>query len=137
MEFPYFRKFREAETGAVTTDWTIITAAITGLGIAATAALFPGISSLSDDVEVSLTNYDITATLDPSASSPPALLGLKQAVYDDYVAAASAFTNKKLLNQLNKLSAYAAVTSSGTAQERRKHDKYNALLALARSRGLK
>ena len=36
--FKLFKKFEEAEDGAVTVDWVVLTAAVVGLGVAALAA---------------------------------------------------------------------------------------------------
>ncbi len=43
-------EFLSSDSGAVTVDWTVITAAIVGLGIASYTVIMPGISDLSTDV---------------------------------------------------------------------------------------
>ena len=47
-------KFLNDESGAVTVDWVVLTAAIVGLGIAVLASVSDGITDLSDDVSESL-----------------------------------------------------------------------------------
>ena len=37
--FKLFKKFENAEDGAVTVDWVVLTAAVVGLGLAALAAI--------------------------------------------------------------------------------------------------
>ena len=47
-------KFLNDESGAVTVDWVVLTAAIVGLGIAVLASVSDGVTDLSDDVGESL-----------------------------------------------------------------------------------
>lgn len=47
-------KFCASESGAVTVDWTVLTAAIVGLGLTSVAAVRTGTSSLGVSVESSL-----------------------------------------------------------------------------------
>ncbi|MEI4487684.1 pilus assembly protein [Frigidibacter sp. MR17.14] len=52
--FNYLNTFRKEDDGAVTVDWVVLTAAIVGLGIAATSLLSGGVSDLSGDIKTSL-----------------------------------------------------------------------------------
>lgn len=54
-----FTNFNNDESGAVTVDWVVLTAAIVGLGIAVLAAVSSGVSDLSTDT--------ITITTAPNA----------------------------------------------------------------------
>ena len=47
-------KFRNDESGAVTVDWVVLTAAIVGLGIAVLASVSDGITDLSDETSDTL-----------------------------------------------------------------------------------
>jgi len=136
MDFAVFKSFRDAESGAVTTDWTVITAAVTGLGIATTGALYSGVSSLSGDIGVSLENFSISASFDPAPTPAPVLLGLSQAAYETYSATVAGFTDNRVLRQIENFSIYENVTAQGTAAQRRRHDRLTALRAEARRRGL-
>jgi hypothetical protein len=49
-------RFLWDESGAVTVDWTVLTAAIVGLGVASAAAVRTGTTALGSDVEASLSN---------------------------------------------------------------------------------
>ncbi len=48
------QQFIEDETGAVTVDWVVLTAAMVGLGVAATGAVIGGVGDLSQDISDSL-----------------------------------------------------------------------------------
>lgn len=63
--FDMIKKFRNDESGAVTVDWVVLTAAIVGLGIAVVVAVGPGINSLAGnisdavgDIKVGVTGVD-------------------------------------------------------------------------------
>ena len=54
-----FKRFISDETGAVTVDWTVITAAIVGLGIASSSLISNGIKDLAGDVNQQLNATNI------------------------------------------------------------------------------
>jgi hypothetical protein len=60
--FKLAKKFNEAEDGAVTVDWVVLTAAVVGLGVAALAAVKKGTGSLSTKINNYLSSQDITST---------------------------------------------------------------------------
>ncbi len=53
------KSFLSNESGAVTVDWTVMTAAITGLGIATYGVVSGGVSDLSGDVAGHLSGFEI------------------------------------------------------------------------------
>jgi Flp pilus assembly pilin Flp len=57
-----FKNFKNDESGAVTVDWVVLTAAIVGLGIAVLAAVSDGISNLSDDIDTQLSGQAISTS---------------------------------------------------------------------------
>ena len=61
--FDLIKKFHNDESGAVTVDWVVLTAAIVGLGIAVIVAVGPSIVELAEGIgaEVTETNigYDV------------------------------------------------------------------------------
>ena len=57
----YIKNFAKSESGAVTVDWVVLTAAIVGLGLAVMAVVSAGVEDLSTDIETSLTNQNVTA----------------------------------------------------------------------------
>jgi Flp pilus assembly pilin Flp len=50
-----FFNFAKDESGAVTVDWVVLTAAIVGLGIAVLATVSGGVNTLSADIAGDLT----------------------------------------------------------------------------------
>ena len=48
--FDLFKKFHNDESGAVTVDWVVLTAAIVGLGIAVIVAVGPSIVQLAEGI---------------------------------------------------------------------------------------
>ena len=48
--FDLFKKFHNDESGAVTVDWVVLTAAIVGLGIAVIVAIAPAIDTLAGNI---------------------------------------------------------------------------------------
>ncbi len=56
------KTFHADESGAVTVDWVVLTAAIVGLGLAVITSVRSGVSSLATDISSSLTSASV-ATL--------------------------------------------------------------------------
>jgi Flp pilus assembly pilin Flp len=50
--------FLSDESGAVTVDWVVLTAAIVGLGLAVMSVVSGGVEDLSGDISTALTNTD-------------------------------------------------------------------------------
>ncbi len=60
------KRFIEDQSGAVTVDWTVMTAAIVGLGIATYGVVSGGIQNLSGDVDLHLRQDHISTSFGPS-----------------------------------------------------------------------
>ena len=58
----FVKTFLADESGAVTVDWVVLTAAIVGLGIAVMASVSGGLEDLSGDIEDQLTGQGISTT---------------------------------------------------------------------------
>ena len=67
------KNFAKSESGAVTVDWVVLTAALVGLGLAVMAVVSSGVENLGTDIRNSLantnpstnpfgTNTDVTAS---------------------------------------------------------------------------
>lgn len=56
-----FKKFRSDESGAVTVDWVVLTAAIVGLGIAVVAAVGPGLETLAENIDTAVRGIEVDA----------------------------------------------------------------------------
>ena len=52
--FKFAKNFHNDESGAVTVDWVVLTAAIVGLGIAVYGVVSGGISNLSTQIDTQL-----------------------------------------------------------------------------------
>jgi Flp pilus assembly pilin Flp len=63
-----FNAFLKDESGAVTVDWVVLTAAIVGLGIAVLTSVSGGTQSLADKISSNLADGQV-ATLDGLASA--------------------------------------------------------------------
>ena len=57
------QNFLKDESGAVTVDWVVLTAAIVGLGVAVYGVVSGGIADLSGDIDAQLRTNQITTTL--------------------------------------------------------------------------
>jgi Flp pilus assembly pilin Flp len=62
--FNLIKTFSNDESGAVTVDWVVLTAAIVGLGIAVIAAVSTGVRGLGDGIAGSLETTVPTISLD-------------------------------------------------------------------------
>ncbi len=62
--FDLIKTFSKDESGAVTVDWVVLTAAIVGLGIAVIAAVSTGVrglgDSIADAVDIEVDDINIT-----------------------------------------------------------------------------
>ena len=57
-----FNAFLEDESGAVTVDWVVLTAAIVGLGIAVMTTVGAGTTAYADKISSHLANRSVTTT---------------------------------------------------------------------------
>ena len=57
-----FKSFKSEESGAVTVDWVVLTAAVVGLGVAALAAVKGGVGKLSTTINGYLSSQTISST---------------------------------------------------------------------------
>ena len=63
------KQFRDDESGAVTVDWVVLTAAIVGLGIAVVATVGGGIGNMGQMIAESLGDASISTDLENLGSS--------------------------------------------------------------------
>lgn len=57
----HFHQFRKDDSGAVTVDWTVLTAAVVGLSIASVTVVSGGIENLSNDIRNALEGVEMSA----------------------------------------------------------------------------
>ena len=74
--------FTSSESGAVTVDWVVLTAALVGLGLATMTVVSGGVSDLSTDIDTQLKSDGIiqTAFVEPFVYTP-----FSQAYYDSVI----------------------------------------------------
>lgn len=58
------KNFATNESGAVTVDWVVLTAALVGLGLAVMAVVSGGVQDLSQDMDTQLVGQGIDTTFD-------------------------------------------------------------------------
>ena len=58
--FAMLKNFRNEESGAVTIDWVVLTAAIVGLGVAVLAAVGTSIDDLAGEIETELETVTVS-----------------------------------------------------------------------------
>ena len=58
----FMKNFAADESGAVTVDWVVLTAAIVGLGIAVMASVKSGTSTLTGKISSQLSSQSISTT---------------------------------------------------------------------------
>lgn len=70
--------FLQSESGAVTVDWVVLSAAIVGLGIASVGAVSTGTGSLGDSIRDALRNASVANVLayNPGSFNPNAMDGM-------------------------------------------------------------
>jgi Flp pilus assembly pilin Flp len=57
--FNMIKSFRNDESGAVTVDWVVLTAAIVGLGIAVLTSVSGGVGNMSSDIANGLSSQNV------------------------------------------------------------------------------
>jgi len=57
--FANIKNFAADESGAVTVDWVVLTAAIVGLGIAVIASVSTGVNNLAESISDAVTDTNI------------------------------------------------------------------------------
>jgi Flp pilus assembly pilin Flp len=60
-EMEMIKSFAKSESGAVTVDWVVLTAAIVGLGLAVMAVVSGGVEDLAGDIDTRLTGMNADA----------------------------------------------------------------------------
>ncbi|MFN3953616.1 MAG: Flp family type IVb pilin [Pararhodobacter sp.] len=58
--FDLIKHFHNDESGAVTVDWVVLTAAVVGLGIAVVATVRTGVGTLGTNISTALTTGTVT-----------------------------------------------------------------------------
>lgn len=67
----FFKNFRKDESGAVTVDWVVLTAAVVALAAVAYGQISQGTSDIAGNISSALSNTDNLATGIGSAPTTP------------------------------------------------------------------
>lgn len=68
----FIKNFAHDESGAVTVDWVVLTAAIVGLGIVIINSVGTGAADLAGDIQTGLTTMEVTTDTDFGGAAAPA-----------------------------------------------------------------
>jgi len=72
MSFKPLQTFLSDDSGAVTVDWVVLTAAIVGLGLAVMSVVSGGVANLSSEIEGQLTDQTISTAFATPATTTTA-----------------------------------------------------------------
>ena len=64
----FIKNFAADESGAVTVDWVVLTAALVGLGLAVMAVVSGGVQDLAQDIDTQLVGQGIDTTFDDAGA---------------------------------------------------------------------
>lgn len=67
MALSHIKTFISSESGAVTVDWVVLTAALVGLGLAVMSVVSGGVENLSGDINTQLEADHISNTFGDAA----------------------------------------------------------------------
>ena len=59
----FFKRFAQDESGAVTVDWVVLTAAIVGLGIAISSVIFTNVKEIGNDIDTKLAGVTVDTSM--------------------------------------------------------------------------
>ena len=68
--FANIKNFAADESGAVTVDWVVLTAAIVGLGIAVVASVRTGVNNVAGEIGGSMSEVKIQKLEIPTTTNP-------------------------------------------------------------------
>lgn len=115
--------FLAEESGAVTVDWVVLTAATVGLGLATMAVVSAGVEDLSGDVNTQLASQEITSSfgvdwevLQWDQHNPE--------IYDSYSEWMAGFEDDALLTHMSNMEQYADYEAGSGHPYDTYHDEY-------------
>lgn len=121
------------DTGAVTVDWVVLTAALVGLGLATMAVVSSGVEDTSGDVKAQLESDGIIKTSFPA----PWAYADRTGAYTATMASEGGMANSTVLNLLNiSLNDFTAEYESNPGDAAMFLDEYAASYEIAQAREL-
>jgi len=130
--------FLADETGAVTVDWVVLTAALVGLGLASMAVVSAGVEDLSGDMRTQMESQEISTSFGSAAVAWEAGQWDQHnaGIYDSYTAWMSNFEDQQLLDHMNNMAQYADYPANSGHPYDTYHDEFYIAQDEAISRGL-
>lgn len=130
--------FLADDSGAVTVDWVVLTAAVVGLGLATMAVVSAGVEDLSGDVRTQLETQEISASFASATVDWEAGQWDQHnaGIYDSYVAWMANFEDQQLLDHMNNMEQYAELPAGSGHPYDTYHDEFYIAQDEAVSRGL-
>lgn len=129
------RGFLADDTGAVTVDWVVLSAAVVGLGIGAVGAVQMGASGVGDQIETSLSAAQLGGN-GGSTWAPGQWDQHNPGIYDSYVAWMEGFSDENLLAHMANMEQYAHAPPGSGHPIDTYHDEYWIARDIAIERGL-
>ena len=136
-----FRSFFKAETGAITVDWVVLTAAAVSLGLATMAAVSGGVGNAANEIDDEVDGMEVGGGyVDAFTADYQAYEGewLAPGAYDSDSAWVASLSDDSLTDILTGYAAYANPDNVdlGSHAEPRYHDQYWMAYNEAIERGL-
>lgn len=121
MTFAHFTNWMQDDSGAVAVDWTVLAAAVVGLGIATVGAVRSGTGALATDIGNSLSSASVAALGELGAGDGVAavadyvhdLLSVSQDTYDQWMAALAGYSDESLATNYAFCAQIAAAALEG------------------------
>lgn len=130
--------FLAEDSGAVTVDWVVLTAALVGLGLASMAVVSAGVEDLSGDMRSQMESQEISASFGSTAVAWEAGQWdmSNPGIYDTYVAWMDNFEDQQLLDHMNNMAQFAEYPAGSGHPYDTYHDEFYIAQDEAISRGL-
>ncbi len=129
------KNFWRAEDGAITVDWVVLSAAITGLGVATSAVVSGGMSNLSSDTSSTMSDYSISTSFG-SGYVPGQWEASNPGIVASYQEWMSGFNDDQLLAHMANMEQYKDMPAGSGHPYDTYHDEYYIAKDEAASRGL-
>lgn len=131
------RLFLADDSGAVTVDWVVLTAALVGLGLASMAVVSAGVEDLSGDMRTQMETQEISASFSTAVDWQAGQWDMSNpGVYDANAAWMAGFADQQLLDHMNNMSQFADYPAGSGHPYDSYHDEYFTARDEAISRGL-
>ncbi|WP_328590531.1 hypothetical protein [Frigidibacter oleivorans] len=134
------KTFRDAEDGAVTVDWVVLTAATVGLGIVAMAAIGPAVGVQGSSIATAMGSVGDLFAEEGGSAGRAAGDWNRHYMNDGQVAEnaqwMSGFSDEQLLSHIDNMAQFGEMPAGSGYPQDYYHDEYNIAVDEAIGRGL-